>query len=96
MSIRNMRVGMYVFLGDERKDRIVGHRKFKLKLQGGRIRTLWVFFIFLHWPEIYLSTACHLLYRKNLSRRSPTEHVLSQAQEKPLNNKGIPLKQKQL
>jgi len=29
-----------VFLGDDRKDKIVGRRKFKLKLQGGRIRTL--------------------------------------------------------
>ena len=29
-----------VFLGDERKARIIGHRKFKLKLQGGRIRKL--------------------------------------------------------
>ena len=29
-----------VFLGDDRKDRILGCRKVKLKLQGGRIRTL--------------------------------------------------------
>ena len=29
-----------VFLGDDRKARIVGHGKVKLKLQGGRIRTL--------------------------------------------------------
>jgi len=29
-----------VFLGDDRKARIVGHRKEKLKLQGGRVRTL--------------------------------------------------------
>ena len=29
-----------VFLGDDRKAKIVGRRKFKLKLQGGRIRTL--------------------------------------------------------
>ena len=29
-----------VFLGDDRKARIVGHGKFKLKLLGGRIRTL--------------------------------------------------------
>ena len=29
-----------VFLGDDRKDRIVGRRKVKLKLQGGRVRTL--------------------------------------------------------
>ena len=29
-----------VFLGDDRKARIIGRRKFKLKLQGGRIRTL--------------------------------------------------------
>ena len=29
-----------VFLGDGRKARIVGHRKVKLKLQGGRVRTL--------------------------------------------------------
>ena len=29
-----------VFLGDDRKARIVGRGKFKLKLQGGRIRTL--------------------------------------------------------
>jgi len=28
-----------VFLGDERKARIVGHGEVKLKLQGGRIRT---------------------------------------------------------
>ena len=28
-----------VFLGDERKARIIGHGKFKLNLQGGRIRT---------------------------------------------------------
>eukprot|EP00253_Pinus_taeda_P009533 PITA_09533 len=30
----------YVFLGDDRKARIVGRGKVKLKLQGGRIRTL--------------------------------------------------------
>ena len=29
-----------VFLGDDRKARIIGHRKVKLKLQGGRVRTL--------------------------------------------------------
>ena len=29
-----------VFLGDDRKGRIIGRGKFKLKLQGGRIRTL--------------------------------------------------------
>eukprot|EP00253_Pinus_taeda_P033808 PITA_33808 len=29
-----------VFLGDDRKARIVGHGKLKLKLQGGRVRTL--------------------------------------------------------
>lgn len=29
-----------VFLGDDRKDRIIGSRKVKLKLQGGRVRTL--------------------------------------------------------
>eukprot|EP00253_Pinus_taeda_P029957 PITA_29957 len=29
-----------VFLGDDRKARIVGHGKVKLKLQGGRVRTL--------------------------------------------------------
>jgi len=29
-----------VFLGDERKAKIIGHRKVKLKFQGGRIRTL--------------------------------------------------------
>ena len=29
-----------VFLGDDRKARIVGRGKFKLKLQGGRIKTL--------------------------------------------------------
>jgi len=29
-----------VFLGDDRKARIIDHGKFKLKLQGGRIRTL--------------------------------------------------------
>eukprot|EP00253_Pinus_taeda_P006039 PITA_06039 len=29
-----------VFLGDDRKDRIIGHGKVKLKLQGGRVRTL--------------------------------------------------------
>eukprot|EP00253_Pinus_taeda_P013467 PITA_13467 len=29
-----------VFLGDDRKARIVGHRKAKLKLQGGRVRTI--------------------------------------------------------
>eukprot|EP00253_Pinus_taeda_P018544 PITA_18544 len=29
-----------VFLGGDRKARIVGHRKVKLKLQGGRVRTL--------------------------------------------------------
>ena len=28
------------FLGDDRKARIIGRGKFKLKLQGGRIRTL--------------------------------------------------------
>jgi len=32
--------GGYVFLGDDRKARIVGCRKVKLKLQGGRVRTL--------------------------------------------------------
>ena len=32
--------GNDVFLGDDRKVRIVRHGKFKLKLQGGRIRTL--------------------------------------------------------
>eukprot|EP00253_Pinus_taeda_P031125 PITA_31125 len=32
--------GGYVFFGDERKSRIVGRRKVKLKLQGGRVRTL--------------------------------------------------------
>jgi len=29
-----------VFLGDDRKVRIIGHGKVKLKLQGGRVRTL--------------------------------------------------------
>ena len=29
-----------VFLGDDRKARIIGHGKVKLKLQGGRVRTL--------------------------------------------------------
>ena len=29
-----------VFLGDHKKARIIGHGKFKLKLQSGRIRTL--------------------------------------------------------
>ena len=29
-----------VFLGDDKKARIVGHGKVKLKLQGGRVRTL--------------------------------------------------------
>ena len=29
-----------IFLGDDRKARIIGHRKVKLKLQGGRVRTL--------------------------------------------------------
>ena len=29
-----------VFLGDDRKAKIIGHGKFKLKLQGGRITTL--------------------------------------------------------
>ena len=29
-----------VFLGNDRKTRIVGHRKLKLKLQGGRVRKL--------------------------------------------------------
>ena len=29
-----------VFLGDDRKDRIFGFKKLKLKFQGGRIRTL--------------------------------------------------------
>ena len=32
--------GSDVFLGDDRKDKIVRRGKFKLKLQGGRIRTL--------------------------------------------------------
>ena len=32
--------GSDVFLGDDRKARIFGRGKFKLKLQGGRIRTL--------------------------------------------------------
>jgi len=29
-----------VFLGDDRKARIIGHGKVKMKLQGGRVRTL--------------------------------------------------------
>ena len=29
-----------VFLGDDKKARIIGHEKVKLKLQGGRVRTL--------------------------------------------------------
>eukprot|EP00253_Pinus_taeda_P009547 PITA_09547 len=33
-------VGGDIFLGDDRKARIVGHGKVKLKLQGGRVRTL--------------------------------------------------------
>ena len=41
-----------VFLGDDRKARIIGRGKVKLKLQGGRVRTLSVFCIFLHWPKI--------------------------------------------
>ena len=41
-----------VFLGDDRRSRIVGRGKVKLKLQGERVRTLRVFCIFLHWPEI--------------------------------------------
>ena len=41
-----------VFLGDDRKVRIIGRGKVKLKLKGGRVRTLPVFCIFLHWPEI--------------------------------------------
>eukprot|EP00253_Pinus_taeda_P013088 PITA_13088 len=32
--------GGYVFLGDDRKARIIGRGKVKLKLQGGRVRTL--------------------------------------------------------
>ena len=32
--------GSDVLLGDDRKARIIGRGKFKLKLQGGRIRTL--------------------------------------------------------
>eukprot|EP00253_Pinus_taeda_P031361 PITA_31361 len=32
--------GGHVFLGDDRKAKIIGHRKVKLKLQGGRVRTL--------------------------------------------------------
>eukprot|EP00253_Pinus_taeda_P005611 PITA_05611 len=32
--------GVDVFLGDEKKARIIGHGKVKLKLQGGRVRTL--------------------------------------------------------
>ncbi len=32
--------GSDVFLGDDRKARIIGHGKVKLKLQGGRVRTL--------------------------------------------------------
>eukprot|EP00253_Pinus_taeda_P035743 PITA_35743 len=32
--------GGYVFLGYDRKARIIGHRKVNLKLQGGRVRTL--------------------------------------------------------
>ena len=39
MSMRNMMVGD-VFLGDDRKARIIVCRKVKLKLQGGRARTL--------------------------------------------------------
>eukprot|EP00253_Pinus_taeda_P004778 PITA_04778 len=30
-----------IFLGDDRKATIIGSRKVKLKLQGGRVRTLW-------------------------------------------------------
>jgi len=32
--------GGVVFLRDDRKDRIIGRKKLKLKLQGGRVRTL--------------------------------------------------------
>ena len=38
-----------VFLGVDRKARIIGHGKLKLKLQGGRVRTLPGV---LHWPKI--------------------------------------------
>ena len=41
-----------VFSGDDRNARIIGCRKVKLKFQGGRVRTLLVFCIFLHWPKI--------------------------------------------
>ena len=47
--------GVDVFLGDDKKARIVGRGKVKLKLKGRRILTLLgvlVFFIFLHWPKI--------------------------------------------
>eukprot|EP00253_Pinus_taeda_P008134 PITA_08134 len=37
-----------VFLGDDRKARIVGRGKVKLKLQGGRVRTLPGVYIFMH------------------------------------------------
>ena len=41
-----------VFLGDDRKARIVEYGKFKLKLQGGRIRTL---LGVLHIPALAIS-----------------------------------------
>jgi len=41
-----------VFLGDDRKARIVGRGKVKLKLQGEWLKHFWVFYIFLHWLEI--------------------------------------------
>ena len=44
--------GSDVFLADVKKARIIGCRKVKLKLQGGRIKHFPVFCIFLHWLEI--------------------------------------------
>ena len=41
-----------VFLGDDRKARIVGHGKVKLKCKVEGLEHFRVFCIFLHWPEI--------------------------------------------
>jgi len=46
-------------LGDDRKARIVGHGKVKLKLQGGRVR---IFSSVLHIPAL----ARNLIYVRNL------------------------------
>ena len=41
-----------VFLGDDRKARIIGRGKVKLKCKVEGLEPFWVFCIFPHWPKI--------------------------------------------